>query len=154
MSDPTFKQTVERDYEVGRGKPPVATRFKKGSSGNPRGRPKGVLNLTTSLQKALGELVVINEGGRRKAITKLEAGTKQFSNRVASGDQRAMQQLLTIAPMVGLTSEATPGVAERSVADQNVLAQMVLRMQQSVAPSVTTAAHSPESEPRGTSHER
>ena len=31
----------KRDYEVGRGKPPVPTRFKKGQSGNPRGpRPK------------------------------------------------------------------------------------------------------------------
>jgi Family of unknown function (DUF5681) len=27
----------KRDYEVGRGKPPVHTRFKKGQSGNPRG---------------------------------------------------------------------------------------------------------------------
>ena len=33
----------KRDYEVGRGKPPVHTRFKKGQSGNPRGpRPKNL----------------------------------------------------------------------------------------------------------------
>ena len=32
---------TKRDYAVGRGKPPVHTRFKKGQSGNPRGpRPK------------------------------------------------------------------------------------------------------------------
>jgi hypothetical protein len=30
-----------RDYEVGYGKPPSATRFKKGVSGNPKGRPRG-----------------------------------------------------------------------------------------------------------------
>ena len=41
-----------RDYEVGRGKPPVHTRFKKGQSGNPRGpRPK---NLPALLVDALG----------------------------------------------------------------------------------------------------
>lgn len=28
-------------YDVGYGRPPEETRFKKGQSGNPRGRPKG-----------------------------------------------------------------------------------------------------------------
>ena len=28
------------DYDIGYGKPPEDTRFKKGQSGNPRGRPK------------------------------------------------------------------------------------------------------------------
>ncbi|WP_209346790.1 DUF5681 domain-containing protein [Pontixanthobacter sp. CEM42] len=35
---------VKDQYSVGYGKPPTKTRFKKGSSGNPNGRPKGARN--------------------------------------------------------------------------------------------------------------
>ena len=41
------------DYEVGYGKPPRHTWFKKGQSGNPRGRPCGSKNLKTLLSEAL-----------------------------------------------------------------------------------------------------
>ena len=58
----------KRDYEVGRGKPPVHTRFKKGQSGNPRGpRPK---NLPALLLDALNEKVVVTIDGERREITK------------------------------------------------------------------------------------
>jgi len=40
--------------------PPEHGRFKKGQSGNPKGRPKGTLNLATVLERTLREKVVLN----------------------------------------------------------------------------------------------
>lgn len=82
---------------VGYGRPPVSTRFQKGVSGNPRGRPKGVRNVASALTAALSERVTVNENGRRKRITKLEAALKQLVNRAAGGDLRSTQLLITLA---------------------------------------------------------
>src|SRR6516165_6169541 len=68
----------KRDYQVGRSKPPVHTRFKKGQSGNPRGpRPK---NLPALLVDALNEKVVVTIDGERQEITKREAIVTQLVN--------------------------------------------------------------------------
>jgi hypothetical protein len=79
--------------KVGYCNPPKRTRFKKGQSGNPQGRPKGALNMVTVLERTLRERVVINENGKRKTITKLEAAFKQLSNKAASGELKALQLL-------------------------------------------------------------
>jgi Family of unknown function (DUF5681) len=87
----------ESAKSVGYGAPPEATRFKKGVSGNPKGRPKGSLNIATVFTKTLRERVVINEHGQRKTVTKLEAALKQLVNKAASGDLRALAQLVVLA---------------------------------------------------------
>jgi Family of unknown function (DUF5681) len=58
---------------VGYGKPPRHTRFKKGQSGNLKGRPKGSQNLTTLLSEALNERVIVTENGGRRRITMRQA---------------------------------------------------------------------------------
>jgi hypothetical protein len=82
--------------KVGYCNPPQSTRFKKGQSGNPKGRPKGTLNVTTVLANTLRERVTIVEQGQRRTITKLEAAIKQLVNKAASGDLRAGRQLLEL----------------------------------------------------------
>jgi hypothetical protein len=82
--------------EVGYGKPPVHTRFRKGQSGNPRGRAKGTLNLVTRVQKELNQKVTITENGKRRQVTKLDAAVKQLVNKAASGDHRATRSITEI----------------------------------------------------------
>jgi hypothetical protein len=70
------------DYEVGHGKPPAKTRFQKGKSGNPSGRPKRrnppkePLNLQKALIAELKSPMTINEGGNKKKVSKLQALVK------------------------------------------------------------------------------
>jgi hypothetical protein len=54
------------DYAVGHGKPPVATRFEQGRSGNRRGRPPGPKNLTAVLLEALEKRVLGPRGAGRR----------------------------------------------------------------------------------------
>jgi len=91
--DEDIKPEKLRTKRVGYCDPPEHTRFKRGQSGNPRGRPKGTLNMATVLARTLREKVVINENGRRKTVSKLEAAIKQVTNKAASGELKALQLL-------------------------------------------------------------
>jgi hypothetical protein len=82
--------------KVGYCNPPEATRFKKGQSGNPKGRPKGALNVDTVLTKAVRQPVVIIESGQRKTVTKLEVMIAQLVNKGTSGELRAVRQVVEL----------------------------------------------------------
>jgi hypothetical protein len=79
------------DYQVGPGRPPLHTRFKKGESGNPGGRR--AKSLPALLAAALNETVVVTIDGRRRTITKREAIVTQMVDKSASADLRATKML-------------------------------------------------------------
>ena len=118
--------------KIGYRNPPQSTQFKKGHSGNPKGRPKGKRNLATVLEKTLHEKVVINENGRRKTITKLEAAVKQLVNKAASGDLRALHQLAALNRSADERSPegSTPTTVMAEV-DQKVLQSVFSRFEKS-----------------------
>lgn len=76
-------------YEVGYGKPPQSTRFRKGQSGNPKGRPKCSRSASSLLEQALSAPVSINEGGTARVIEQRMALFKSLVARAIKGDARA-----------------------------------------------------------------
>ena len=83
-------------YEVGYAKPPQYTRFRKGQSGNPKGRPKGLQSFARLARQAFNEKIAIKENGERRIITKLQAALKQLANKAASGDAAAIREVLRV----------------------------------------------------------
>ena len=115
------------EYEVGYGKPPRHTRFKKGQSGNPQGRPKGSKNLTTLLGEALNEPVIVAENGGRRKITMREAIIKQLVKRSATADLRAIKILLDMVR--DIEGQIEPAFESRAFteADEKVIEQLRAR---------------------------
>ena len=117
----------QRGYEIGYGKSPRHTRFQRGRSGNPHGRPKGAQNLATMLSEALNEMVTVAENGRRRKISKRRAIITQLVNRSAQADLKATQILLAVMQDVERRSETTPAEADFDAADQKVIEQLIAR---------------------------
>jgi hypothetical protein len=118
----------ERDYEVGYGRPPQHTRFKRGQSGNPKGRPRESKNLPTLLTEALNQRVIVAENDGRRRITKREAIITQLVNRSAKADLRAIKILLDILQEIERRTEPEASESAFGSADKKVIEQLKARL--------------------------
>ncbi|GLV28373.1 hypothetical protein TomTYG75_08960 [Sphingobium sp. TomTYG75] len=92
---------TDDDYEVGYGKPPVATRFRPGQSGNPNGRkrkPKPQTALKPIFREVLEEAVTLN--GRK--YTPMQVVVRSLMNKAMKGDLRAIKTIFEMEKELGL----------------------------------------------------
>jgi uncharacterized protein DUF5681 len=76
-------------------RPPRRTRFKKGQSGNPVGRPRG-RHREAPYEAVLGQMVTIREGGVERRVTADEAFLLQLTKRGLEGDGAAARATLDV----------------------------------------------------------
>ena len=92
-------------YEIGYKRPPKSGQFKKGRSGNPKGRPKGSRNFVTLLEQELGQTIVVNENGRKRKITRLQAMVKRMVAGALQGEHRSLLTLIEVLRRTGRFEE-------------------------------------------------
>src|SRR5437899_382339 len=83
------------EYKIGFGKPPSRTKFRKGTSGNPGGRPRG-MTAGRANRLALNEayrLVTVREGDKILTLPALQAVLRSLVALAAKGNGPAQRTL-------------------------------------------------------------
>ena len=122
---------------VGFKDPPPHTRFKAGSSGNPRGRPR-TRTLLEDLAAELAESITVHIGTGKSQMSKQRAVARALVNAAIAGDIRAATTLLTLA-------KPSSQEAEQASSDDEILADFINRKYE--GGNDHTSGHSPNETP-------
>ncbi|WP_336490497.1 DUF5681 domain-containing protein [Methylobacterium nigriterrae] len=107
---PSRQPSADRtpEYEVGYGRPPLASRFKPGQCGNPKGRPKKAQSLAAATERELERIIVVHQEGRAKRLTKREVVSRQIVDKACRGDLGAARFLRDLTDLAGSAGIAVP----------------------------------------------
>jgi hypothetical protein len=118
------------DYRVGPGKPPKHTRFKRGQSGNPNGRPKVKVSFQAVAERELMRLVTVPENGKARRRTKQQMVVQSVIHRAIKGDHKASELVFRT---FGQTKEIESSAAgELPTADPDMLKRIKARLNRMV----------------------
>jgi hypothetical protein len=87
--------------EVGYGKPPKANQFRKGRTGNPRGKRRGEENLISAFKRHVLKRVKMKDGDRTSTITVAEAVILKNYNAALQKNPFAMSNIYRLAEESG-----------------------------------------------------
>jgi len=125
---PDEEDRARRDYAIGYGKPPVHTRFRKGRSGNPGGRPRGITagRATALALKELYRSVPVREGDKLIKMPAIQAVLRSKVALAAKGNGPAQRALIEIARALEKEHAAEKGGrAQRPISDLEAARRIV-----------------------------
>lgn len=131
-------------YEIGYGRPPAATRFQPGQSGNPRGRPRGIRPIGHVLQQALNRRVSIHENGRERRIRLQDAIIQGLVNDAARRNHNALRLLFSLLERYGQNSESALDLGALTADDSAIIERYVSTLQPSQADAPSPEMNNPE----------
>lgn len=101
----------DTEEKVGYGNPPKQHRWKKGTSGNPKGKVPGTKSLHTLIEQELDVVLEVTERGKKRKYTKRRVAAMRIVNKAVEGDDKSLTVLLR---REGNMSVAAPAVAPGS----------------------------------------
>lgn len=123
MSEP-----LEGNDSVGYGNPPQATRFAKGRSGNPKGRPRGSRNIASIFNVVTREKVRVTENGKIRNMSKLEAILRQLTMQALSGDLKAIKDVLALKQVFDAVPDQTSQEGPDTEKNQAIMRHLIERL--------------------------
>lgn len=115
----------KKDYEIGFGKPPEASRFKKGKSGNPKGRPKGSKDFSSDLRDVLDAKVTVNENGKPRKVSSQKATLMRLREQALKGNARAMDRYIDLAKEQSFEEGARQAERHLSATEDDIIERFV-----------------------------
>jgi hypothetical protein len=113
------------DYTVGYGKPPEHSRFRKGQSGNPRGKVKGRKSLKAILAEELSVRMTIGINGKQVTASRQQLMVQTLTARAAAGDTRAAKMVIELVLQV-FGADGQDGARQPlSAQDQSILEALI-----------------------------
>jgi hypothetical protein len=101
-------------YEVGYGRPPKHSQFRKGQSGNPSGRRRANKDLRTLIRENLLAKISVRTEAGMTSMTRIEAIIRKLLEEALKGNQRAATKLLDLFDVA--VPPANDGAAEEEQA--------------------------------------
>ncbi len=113
---------------VGPGRPPIGSRFQKGKSGNPKGRPKSRTEKTTSaFDIVIDKTLTVTQGGVPREVTADEALQHRIYHDAIAGNRAARREVLKMIAQRERPSQ--PGRAETGVRSKCAGSLLIQRIQ-------------------------
>jgi len=114
---------------VGYGQPPLASRFKPGTSGNAKGRPKGSKNLKTLIREAMTASISIQEGEKTRRVTRLEGVVLRQLQSALKGSDRAALAVIKMAHQLRFLEDSESVTAETALSpeEERILNELIAR---------------------------
>src|SRR5665213_1175596 len=110
-------------YIVGYRRPPKATQFKPGESGNRKGRMKGSRLVGSVLQDIIQQKVSVTESGKTRRIPALEVIIRRLANDAMRSDPRAIKLLLSLVDRYGDSPATKVQLSDMLAEDETILAE-------------------------------